>query len=186
MLKRLYSAFPQVPVTTTQNFAPDDPFASPGGDAVDSEKEEEDEETTDPNQSVLLSMSVLEKIGPSAPIRAETVSSNKSSEQDARGEYKRSQPSIYLKKILSNEQGGEVEAQLKDAGLTLEQLVDKEAVKSEPQRDLIRKSQLLERLSLKIRDVRNCKLEVPEYSSECASKSRVHGVLRPYLPLLHW
>ena len=30
-------------MTTTQNFAPDDPFASADGDAVGSDKEDEDE-----------------------------------------------------------------------------------------------------------------------------------------------
>lgn len=89
MLKRLYSAFPQVPITSTQNFAPDDPFASPGGDQVDSDGDEPD--------GALLSMSVLEKIAPNLP-RNETLSSNKSEEVD-----RLSQPSAYLKRILSNE-----------------------------------------------------------------------------------
>lgn len=58
--------------------------------------------------------------------RAETVSSNKSSDQDPFIRTERSQPSMYLKRILSNEQGGnDVEKQIKDAGLSLEELVDR-------------------------------------------------------------
>lgn len=79
---------------------------------------------------------------------------------------------MYLKRILSNEQGGtDIEKQIKNAGLSLEELVDRNSETEESKgNELVRKCQLLDRLSIKIRDVRGWsnKSEAPEYASKTA------------------